>query len=503
MDELTFSEDDFKKKLVESPELNLTKYIQSLVRIVDPVHAYEEMMDILQEQVNADSVHIIVKNIYTNEYETKASTNLNEGEIDYSRTILEQTILNNQSQLIPNALQIPELSKKPSIMGRAFLSVITVPLSDENNNAIGAIYLARFTSPTYFTENDLKLAEDAANLLTPVLIHQEKLKQLEEVENLRYKSVFAELGMVIGKSEKMQEITNLIRKFAPFDVTVYIQGETGTGKELVARAIHKLSGRPEDKFIAINCGTIPKELAESELLGHEKGAFTGAIEKKIGKFELADGGTLFLDEISELPLDIQVKLLRIITEKKIYRVGGIKKIAINTRIIAASNKNLEEEVKKGNFRKDLFYRLNIATVKIPALRERQEMIHSLAHHFLKKYCRQFDQPNLKFTPEALDALEMEKWAGNVRQLENVIIRAILLHKSNEITVDDLFPEKDLGEVHQKSLKLSLDEEIGLLEKRVVTKAIKKNKGNITRTAKELRVSRNRLRKLLKKHNIKK
>jgi two-component system response regulator PilR (NtrC family) len=245
------------------------------------------------------------------------------------------------------------------------------------------------------------------------------------------------LPTIIGKSARIQEVFELVRQVAPARTNILITGESGTGKDLVARAIHSLSDRKDRPFVAINCGAIPENLLESELFGHVKGSFTGAVNNKMGLFELADGGTLLLDEIGELPVGLQVKLLRAIQERTFKRVGGTSDVRVDVRIVCATNRNLEEEVRAGRFREDLFYRLNVIEVKIPALREGPEDIPALVRHFIARFAGDLDRAEPEIDPAALALLEQYHYPGNVRELENVIERAVTLARGSRLTVECL------------------------------------------------------------------
>ena len=284
-------------------------------------------------------------------------------------------------------------------------------------------------------------------LLKPIDLDQLRLTLEKCEKHLNLKKKVETLSAIVGDNESIgreffgssktiKRILSTAEKFAKAaDTTILIEGESGTGKEVFANYIHQNSPRAGKVFISLNCGTITKELAESELFGHEKGAFTGAAQKtKLGKFELAEGGTLLLDEIGELSLDLQVKLLRVLQERKFYRLGGEKEISVDVRVMAATNKNLEEEVKKGNFREDLFYRLNVAKITIPPLRERNEDIAGLVYTFAKSYAQKFDKKIQIIDEELITFLEGLAWKGNVRELKNAVERAVLLLESEKLSV---------------------------------------------------------------------
>ena len=246
-----------------------------------------------------------------------------------------------------------------------------------------------------------------------------------------------EFANIVGNSPAMQMVFNLMKRIVKTDSTVLVMGESGTGKEVVAKAIHFNSHRKDKPFIAVNCGAIPETLLESELFGHMKGSFTGAHKDKIGKFEAANGGTVFLDEIGTMPIQLQSKLLRVLQEQEIERIGSTRPIKIDIRVISATNQQLEEEVRKGTFREDLYYRLNVIPLLIPPLRERVSDILPLVRHFMVKYCEEMARPNLTITKEALEAMERYDWPGNVRELENAVERSVALTEGEQITLVDL------------------------------------------------------------------
>ncbi|MNK52435.1 Transcriptional regulatory protein ZraR [compost metagenome] len=313
----------------------------------------------------------------------------------------------------------------------------------------------------------------------------------------------------VGNSSKMKEVFNLIYRLCKVDTTVLIRGENGTGKELVARAIHFNSPRKSGSFVAINCGAIPENLMESELFGHEKGAFTGAVERKIGKFQMANNGTLFLDEIGELKPDMQVKLLRVLQERKFTPVGGTREVKTSTRIIAATNRNLEKMMEEGAFREDLFYRLNVMPIFLPNLRDRTDDIEALAQHFIKKISKQHGRVINGITPEALQALKSYRWPGNIRELENLVERAFIVENSSMITLNSL-PDSIKGaskaEAEQMasvgySGPLDFDAFKEEMEKEFIVSALKANKGRINQTVAQANIPKNTLLRKIRKYAI--
>jgi two-component system NtrC family response regulator len=302
---------------------------------------------------------------------------------------------------------------------------------------------------------------------------------------------------MIGASPAMRDVFNSIRKVAPSDAPVLILGESGTGKEMAALAIHRRSPKKDGPFVAINCGAIPETLLESELFGHEKGAFTGAHAQRIGRIESAEGGTLFLDEMGELPLSLQVKLLRFLQEKTIERVGGRKEIQIDARIVAATNVELQKAVGEGKFREDLYYRLAVVVIKLPAFRARENDIRLLAQSFLKRFASQAGKSSLAFESEALKAMDRHTWPGNVRELENRIKRAVIMSERNRISAADL----ELAEAGSSAHASNLREARESLEREMVQSALRKHGGKITSAAVELGVSRPTLYELMDKLGI--
>ena len=330
-----------------------------------------------------------------------------------------------------------------------------------------------------------------------------KLKGLVKAQNLMNAAEGEKKSSgFLGASSSVEQIRRIIERIAPSSATVLITGESGTGKEVVAREIHRLSSVKEGPFIAINIGGVPENLLESELFGYEKGAFTGALQRKTGLFELASGGTLFLDEIGDMPFSLQVKILRVLQEKKITRLGGTNPMPINARIIAATNKDLESMVREGRFREDLFYRLNVVRIHIPPLRERPADIPVLAAYIITKYSKEMGLKITGFTPEALDALRHHSFYGNVRELENIIERAMIFADSETIGINDLdlrsgLQKNDVPKAVPASDVLTLRD----AERNAIIRALQRWEGNRTRAAEELGISRRTLISKIQEYGI--
>ncbi len=312
---------------------------------------------------------------------------------------------------------------------------------------------------------------------------------------------------IIARSEKMRSLLEIAKNVAPTSATVLITGESGTGKELLAMYLHTLSERPSGPFVSVNCASIPDGLLESELFGHEKGAFTGATARRTGKFELADGGTLLLDEIGEMGLELQAKLLRVLQQREIDRVGGRNPVPVDIRVIATTNRELYKEVSEGRFREDLFYRLNVFPFKLPALRERPEDIEILAEHYLKLYSVQYNKKIQSIGPEAMDSLIVNPWKGNIRELANVIERAVLLCSNGELTVSDLYYGDEMSTPSStKSVKPPAENSvrgfrtIREMEKELILKTVSEANGNRMEAAERLGISVRTLRNKLNEYN---
>lgn len=375
-------------------------------------------------------------------------------------------------------------------------SVIIISAHGSVENAIKATRLGAFD----FLEKPI----DRDKLLISVRNATESASLKEENEQI--KKVWIGDEVILGKSKAIQHVLQLIDKVAPLDTRVLITGENGTGKELVARAIHKKSERKDKQFVEVNCAAIPNELIESELFGHEKGSFTGAVQQRIGRFELANKGTIFLDEIGDMSQQAQAKVLRAIEDGKIERVGGGKKIDVDVRLIAATNKNLKEEIEKGNFREDLYHRLNVLPILVPPLRERPEDIQILVEHFANDISNKHKKPVTKFTDDAIHVLQHQSWTGNVRELRNLVERIIILVDKKEITgkdIDFLFAANQQSVDELVDTSNSFQEFKEKAERVFILKQLRSNDWNISKTAEILEIQRSHLYNKMKKYSIEK
>ena len=366
-------------------------------------------------------------------------------------------------------------------------------------NAVKAMALGAFNyilKPVDLDELDLTMERIIENKNLRSEIHLLK-SQLHE----KYK-----FESFISYSPKMEEMLSVASRAADSKATILINGESGTGKEVLAKSIHFISPRKDKPFIAVNIPALPETLLESELFGHEKGAFTGAEKTKKGRFELADKGTIFLDEIGDIPINLQVKLLRVLQEHQIERLGSTENINIDVRIIAATHQNLENKIKDGSFREDLYYRLNIVSINIPPLRDRKEDIIPLTEYFTEKYCKENSRQKLDLSKEAIDLLMKYSFPGNVRELENIIERAVVLSRNEIITVDD-FPNTVKGykaenEIQEKE-KGNMVEQVEALEKKLIFDALKEANGNQSLAGRMLGITERNLRYKMQKYGIKK
>jgi len=384
---------------------------------------------------------------------------------------------------------------------------LAVPLVYEGKK-IGVLHLSNGKGGPEFGQNAIELITIIA-LLSAQFIHKTQLHETLFEDNKRLKEEIAlqnDQGTIVGNSAGLQEVFRKISLLSSSDATVLLVGESGTGKELIARAIHYHSARARKPFIAINCAAIPATLFESELFGHEKGAFTGAITNQLGKFELANEGTLFLDEISEMPNELQPKLLRVLESKKFYRVGSHTEVGYDVRVIAATSQNLEEAVNSGKFREALFHRLNVIPLLLPPLRERKEDIPLIANHYL----REFSHGTKTFKPDALQFLQSREWKGNIRELKNSVERISIFIRSKEITLKEILDnnvvtnQESLPDIHSALSRFLAENELQKdmleeVEKILVQIAMRQSQGNVSQAAKVLGIDRNALQRRIDKY----
>ncbi len=413
------------------------------------------------------------------------------------------------------AVAIPKISEEPQFLNRTAsrkskqnqeISFICVPVK-KGSHVIGALSVDRPFDPLYPLEKGKKLLSVIATMIARHVINLETIRLEKEKlreENKRLKTELENkyrINNIIGNSNKMREVYQMISQVSKSNATVLIRGESGTGKELVANSLHYNSLRSKGPFVKVNCAALPVNLIESELFGHEKGAFTGAVKQKLGKFELAHKGTIFLDEIGSVGLDIQMNLLRVLQEKELERLGGDKTIRVDVRIVAATNRNLERSVKKETFRDDLYYRLNVFPIYLPPLRERKTDILLLADHFLEKYAIENSKDIRRFSTPAIDMLMDYHWPGNVRELENCVERAVLLCQEGVIHSYHLPPTLQTGLESDTLPTMSIEEAVENVEKEMLIDALKNAKGNITVATKLLKTTVRKFSYKAKKYGI--
>jgi Nif-specific regulatory protein len=495
-----------------------------LNQLTDPHQLLDKVVELAIKLLLADRGFIL---LYDEEGELVPQTGIGidkenfKEKLDISMSTIRKVVATKTTVLIPSTAEMQEIEEAKSIVNFRIKSILCCPLVNKEEKLIGVIYLDSRSPKNLFSREDQDLINSFANYIAVAIENaflQEREKKMatqiaqleernkytqllekleEEKANLKRQIEESRYEDIIGGSAVMQRVFKDVEKVAPFDVTVLIEGETGTGKELIARAIHRKSLRAQKDLIVINCGTLASNLLESELFGHEKGAFTDAYFTKKGKFELANGGTIFLDEIGELSLGLQVKLLRVLQEQQFERVGGTRAITVNVRVLAATNKNLEEEVKKGTFREDLFYRLSVMRIYLPPLRERKEDFPLLVNYFIEKFNKEFHREIKGLSPEDYPALLRYPWRGNIRELENRIKRAVLMAENPTINLVDL----GLASYQTAEERLPFKKARERLELEYLERAVKKYGRNISLCAKELGLDRKTVRQMLTKYNL--
>src|SRR5215831_14577712 len=410
-----------------------------------------------------------------------------------SDTVVERVLRSEEPLLVSDATADPEFSASASVVNLKLSSVLCVPLM-QRGKPIGVVYVGSDRVGTHFDQrglDTLTIFAAQASLLVQNALLLDELRA--DNRGLRERLEQQRFGELLGSCPGMQEVYRQIEKVAPTDLSVLVVGETGTGKELVARELHRRSPRAGGPFVAINCGALPETLLESELFGHVKGAFTGAVATRAGRFQQASGGTLFLDEVGDMPPVLQVKLLRALQDRMVQKVGDHREESVDIRVLGATHRTLEEEVKRGAFREDLYYRLATLTLRVPPLRDRGEDVAVLARGFLKTFSDAYRTAARGFSPPALAAIRRHAWPGNVRELENRIKKAVVLSDGPLVRAEDLdFPPEELPPL--TLLQDAKDE----FERRYVLEALKRHGGNRARTARALGVDPRTIFRLLEK-----
>ena len=446
----------------------------------------ETLMDQVVALTRADKGFLLL--VEGGEIQVRTARNVNQetfaANLDQvSDSIISRVMKTREPIIVSDALNDGAFKSSVSVMQLRLCSVMCVPLLF-GGNLLGVIYVGNDNIVNLFEAESLAVLSvfaGQASLLLANAVKRAELKQ--DNERLRAALEGRRFGDLIGACDAMMSVFRRVEKVSRTDVNVLIRGETGTGKELIAREVHARSGRSEGPFIAVNCGAIPENLMESELFGHRRGAFTGAIEDKKGSFQAAHGGTLFLDEIGEMPARLQVKLLRAIQERTVTRVGDSKPTPVNIRILAATHVDLETAIGDGRFREDLYYRLNVVGIALPPLRERDEDIVLLAQYLLDRLAEEYGREIGGFTPEALIALRKYPWPGNIRELENRLKKAVILADDGHLSADDL----DLDEDVISDQILPLAQAKDAFQRRYIDRVLALNNGNRTKTARDLGV----------------
>jgi Nif-specific regulatory protein len=459
------------------------------------------VLDILSSTMNMVRGTITLLDPLRNEIHIEVAHGITRSAIERVRYKLGEGIT---GQVIETGkpVAIPRISEEPRFLDRTAsrkrqptreISFFCVPIK-KGSQVIGALSVDKPYDQAYALDDGKRLLSVIATMIASHVIKLETIRMENERlrdENRRLQTELKTkytISNIVGSSNRMREVYQMVSQVCRSNATVLIRGESGTGKELVANSIHYNSPRSTNPFVKVNCAALPSNLIESELFGHEKGAFTGAIKQKIGKFELAHRGTIFLDEIGSLNLDVQANLLRILQEKEFDRVGGQRTIKVDVRVIAATNKNLEQAVEDGTFRGDLYYRLNVFPIYMPPLRERKTDILLLADYFLEQYAKENHKDIRRFSTPAIDMLMQYHWPGNVRELENCIERAVLLCEEGVIHSYHLPPTLQTGQESGTLPALSLEEAVANLEKEMLIDALKNTRGNITNAARVLQTT---------------
>jgi Nif-specific regulatory protein len=487
----------------------VSKNLNALLKISRVVHAIRDLeelqaqlLDLIFEVVPAGRGAILLSDGEGPDFSSMYARTRQDGEqlVRVSRTVARKVMKENVAILGVDIASSGNFREVESLVASHVRSLVCVPLS-VFQRMIGCIYLDNTNVANRFHEDHLQLMAGVAGISAVALDNARRLQWLEQ-ENQRLTTEVRQDQSLVGEGARMKDIFQFLARAAPSDSTVLIDGESGTGKELVAKALHRNSSRANKPFVAINCGAIPETLLEDDLFGHEKGAFTGAATQKKGRVEIADGGVLFLDEIGDLAPSLQVKLLRVLQEREFERVGGTHPIKVNIRLIAATNRDLEDAVKKGEFRQDLYYRLAVVNVTMPPLRERREDIPMLTRHFVQKHAMRCRVKARPISREAMAALVNYEWPGNVRELENAVERALVMGSSDMVLLEDLpeslLEQKAPEEYDEGKYHASVKEH----KKQLILDAVAQTRGNYVEAAGILGVHPNYLHRLIRNLQLK-
>lgn len=505
-----------KKKLTPEPsEVEcLYEVTRAMHGTLDLRKALYKVLDLLEEYLGMSRGSISILNHETGEIHIEVAHGISSSAKTKGRYKLGEGVTGRVIES-GRPMAIPQLNDEPHFLDRtgsrkkvdkSKIAFFCVPIKD-GTRVIGALSVDRLFEEDKSPKEDVRLLSIISSLIAQKVAMLEQINKERELlnsENIRLKK---ELGKkysfsnIIGSSHKMQEVFHLISQVAKSNANVLLLGESGTGKELVANAIHYNSLRSSNPFIKVNCAALPGNLVEAELFGYMKGAFTGANQQKAGRFELANNGTIFLDEIGSLLLESQGKLLRVIQEKELERLGGTKVIKVNVRIIAATNIDLAEAVEKGSFREDLFYRLNVYPIYLPSLKEREADILLLADYFLEKYSEEYGKDIKRISTPAIDAITRYHWPGNVRELENCIERAVLLCESQVIHSYHLPLTLQTAEDTGTQQSMSLDESVSMFEKDMIIDSLKSSRGNMRKASQSLKTTERIFGYKVKKYGI--
>ncbi|MCH8204345.1 MAG: nif-specific transcriptional activator NifA [Candidatus Hydrogenedentes bacterium] len=451
---------------------------------------------------------------HTGELVIEAAHGLSSGQRDRGRYQLGEGVTGRVVRT-GRPMAVPKVSEEPLFLNRTKarddlkkteISFICVPIK-VGNEVIGALSVDRLFDDKTTLDEDVRLLSIIASMIAQAIrLRQEAAEDQKRLleENTRLQEQLKDRfrpANIIGRSGAMQAVFDMIAQVAPSETTVLIRGESGVGKELVAHAIHYNSPRSSRPFVRVNCGALPETLIESELFGHEKGAYTGATSQRKGRFELAHSGTIFLDEIGDLSPHTQIRLLRVLQEREFERVGGTDTIAVNVRVVAATNRNLEEQIEKNGFRQDLYYRLNVFPIHLPSLRERRTDILELANFFVEKYSKANGKRIKRISTPAIDMLTRYHWPGNVRELENCIERGVLLSQDDVLHGHHLPPTLQTAEASNTIMKGTLDETLDRVEREMIIEALKNCRGNKTKAAAALGITERVIGLRVNRHGI--